>query len=160
MPNPFRSLAGIFSPRNLIGRVADGLETFADALAAVAEEQLPGETPREKRQRVRAERRQVRTRRRSTRRPIVPRVPAEPTPATEEEEEAEPEATLLPFGIPIRGDLEIGDEDNERHTYATLDEALAAYTDLHEAGVPEDLLAIIFHPERRFPYSLIVRPSR
>src|ERR1700677_3968773 len=82
MPNPFRSLAGIFNPRNFIGRIADGLEAFADALAAVAEEPLPGESGKVKRRRVRAERRQVRVRRRSTRRPIIPE-PHEPEPIQE-----------------------------------------------------------------------------
>jgi hypothetical protein len=153
--NPFRSLAGILSPRNLVARVAEGLEAFADALSSVAEQPLPGESPRQKRQRIRDEGRLRRRRRRATRRPIVPRQP-EPEPEPHEPE-PQPEVEGSYF---IRGEYEEGDEDAERATYATLAEALAAYEDLNEAGVPTDLLAIAFQPSRRFPYSIIVRPSR
>lgn len=157
--NPFRSLAGILSPRNIIGRVADGLEAFADSLGAIAENELPGETPKQKRQRVRDEGRQRRKRRRATRRPIVPR---EPEPAPEPHEPPPPPEPPEPpdHGYYIRGEYEEGDEDAERATYATLGEAINAYEDLHDAGVPMDLLAVVFFPQRRFPYSLIVRPSR
>lgn len=158
MANPFRSLAGILSPKNLVSRIADGLEAFADALASVAEESLPGETPRQRRQRIRDEGRQRRTRRRRTRRPIVPREPEPepepqpPPPPLEPEEEPD-------HGYYVRGEYEEGDEDAGRATYATLAEALVAYVDLNEAGVPTGLLAIAFYPQRRFPYTLIVRKS-
>jgi hypothetical protein len=157
--NPFRSIAqsitGILSPRNFIARVAEGLEAFADALGAVAEQPLPGESPRQKRRRIRDEGRIRRRRRRATRRPIIPREP-EPEPVPHEPE-PEPDIESQYY---IRGEYEEGDEDYERATFATLAEAIASYDDLNDAGVPTDLLAIVFFPDRRFPYSLIVRPSR
>jgi hypothetical protein len=145
--NPFRSL---------LTRIADGFEAFADSIAALAETAAPGETPKQKRRRLRAEGRARRRSKRQRKPGAQPRQLPFEIPTTQDyEPEPEPSATH----VDIRGGLEEGDEQYERHSYGDLAQAIAAYEDLLDAGVPAELMAIVFYPTRRIPYVLIVRPS-
>lgn len=59
----------------------------------------------------------------------------------------------------VAGRRDVVDPEYERHAYATEAEALAAFEDLSDAGVPEDLMAVFYWPKRRFRYVLYVGPS-
>ena len=171
--------------RRILERFADVILGISETVADAATPPRPGETSRSKARRLRRARKANRERRRRERkrerqspaenaledaRQFIARereaLVASPEPEQDLARLRQPRARRFPPGEGpgrrwdrIRGGGTIR-LDDERHRYATDDEALAAYYDLEDAGVASDWMVVAEDREAiLMPFVLFVNPS-